>query len=956
MDEYSLNPAGDELDAEAPETPEDVAVLYTWANVHGGKYRDFSASRREFRAQQRHRLVEKQRQAELDAAHAREEAAAQEMARVQHLEEQARHDEHLRAEAEEARRRAEENIEQERQAAQHHVQAAEELKRALEEAQREMEEARHRAEEQAARYAEADARYRASARGQVIPGEMEDPYYYAGPLEPTAYAPGRGVRSSVPQRVSSERRIAETYYRSKGTSESGSRGDDSSGGHTAAASGSAGISSGDREAYRDLPPASQVRRDRPQPVAAVRPETPEDTRERHRADEQERLSAPVDSGNDEREDDGYYDHAPVSHRRSSDPTALNSAPSNAYLAPRVQQAPPPPQRPRQESSSRSDVRRSEEHPSHEEATSRRASSGDPVPGSPHMLDQIRARRRESAADMQARTTRRPRESGAMPVARGSHDDVRAARPPQTRDYPLAGEPVRPAPPRYGDDPAARSSATQAETPHRRLQQPDTSRGARPESLASPEWLVSEASSSPRGEAGDPSHQVAPRPEPREDRAEVRREERRARPRDTHKIPAEDDGFTLPPLPDRSDESYRRDVPMTLGQISYREESLPPSAASHRDDRPARPEPPPIVLTTDPDPLPARPSAERRRSDRSSGGRLTRELRASMTDAPAAEPEQHPRRVPEQEASVGVRPTVSGLRPADTLQQSRERVAARWYALKGLMRNSGEAPVDAAGARNAQREMPLPILAVVSLSGGVGKTSLVATVGRALSSVGERVLLADTTPHGLLPYYFGARELRPDVVRTFSPPPGSRDATVFMVNYEADRLNGDEAGQAALIEEMGRHVKGAQRLLLDLNGTSAWIARRLAGMNSTILVPIGADMNSVLGIKSVERFFAGLQGADGHPQLPYYVLNQFDASLPLHLDVREVLRQQLGDRLLPVMIRRSPSVAEALAEGMTVMDYAPESPVTEDYLQLAEWVRRRSAPAQAALRSTRWSER
>ena len=44
-------------------------------------------------------------------------------------------------------------------------------------------------------------------------------------------------------------------------------------------------------------------------------------------------------------------------------------------------------------------------------------------------------------------------------------------------------------------------------------------------------------------------------------------------------------------------------------------------------------------------------------------------------------------------------------------------------------------------------------------------------------------------------------------------------------------------------------------------------------------------------------------------LPNYVLNQFDSSLPLHLDVREVLREQLGDRLLPFVIRHAlpPSV-------------------------------------------------
>jgi len=86
-----------------------------------------------------------------------------------------------------------------------------------------------------------------------------------------------------------------------------------------------------------------------------------------------------------------------------------------------------------------------------------------------------------------------------------------------------------------------------------------------------------------------------------------------------------------------------------------------------------------------------------------------------------------------------------------------------------------------------------------------------------------------------------------------------------------------------------------------------------------------------------------------------VLNQFDATLPLHLDVREVLRQKLGDRLLPIAIRRAPAVSEALAEGMTVIDYAPAAQVTEDYTQLATWVRNQTAPAMAGYRGMRWSE-
>lgn len=66
------------------ETPEDVAVLYSWANLHGAKYRDFSASRREYRAQLRHRAAEQAREQELRAqAHAESAASVADKAALQ---------------------------------------------------------------------------------------------------------------------------------------------------------------------------------------------------------------------------------------------------------------------------------------------------------------------------------------------------------------------------------------------------------------------------------------------------------------------------------------------------------------------------------------------------------------------------------------------------------------------------------------------------------------------------------------------------------------------------------------------------------------------------------------------------------------------------------------------------------------------------------------------------------
>jgi cellulose synthase operon protein YhjQ len=301
--------------------------------------------------------------------------------------------------------------------------------------------------------------------------------------------------------------------------------------------------------------------------------------------------------------------------------------------------------------------------------------------------------------------------------------------------------------------------------------------------------------------------------------------------------------------------------------------------------------------------------------------------------------------PRARASQAITVTPTGdLVAGDTLQDSRERVAARWFALKGVFDHRGmELPaIQPLRAGSARTQM----LAVFSLAGGVGKTSLVATLGRALASQGEKVVLTDTTSHGLLPIYFGVREVRPGVVATLSPPAQSNAQPISLVSYDLTGKGESERQQELLTDEILRSGQGNQRLLLDLSSSSSWLVRRMADMHPTVLVPLAPDMNSALSLLAVERLFRSITDSDGRPLSPFYLLNQFDGALPLHLDVREVLRRQLGDRLLHTVIRRSPAVSEALAEGMTVLDYAANAPVSQDYLEVASWLRSVSPPATA----------
>ena len=290
-------------------------------------------------------------------------------------------------------------------------------------------------------------------------------------------------------------------------------------------------------------------------------------------------------------------------------------------------------------------------------------------------------------------------------------------------------------------------------------------------------------------------------------------------------------------------------------------------------------------------------------------------------------------------------------PTESIPQTTPVAATRWYALRSIF-----APVQAPMDRSSfpAFEQRPPIVVVFSLAGGVGKTCLVATLGRVLSALGEHVLLAETAACGLLPFYFGSRELRPGVVRTFFPPGAfgeDCDAPVQMLNLHGDGSPGESSQHDPLLADLLRDGRGASRIVVDVATANRKWMSRLLSLRPTPLVPILPDMSSVACLGLLEALDAS--SASGEKAL--YLLNQFDASLPLHRDVRAILQQQLGDRLLPFVLRRSSLVSEALAEGMTVIDYAPGSEVAADYRDLAGWLRSLSAPATAGS-GVRWSER
>jgi cellulose synthase operon protein YhjQ len=291
-------------------------------------------------------------------------------------------------------------------------------------------------------------------------------------------------------------------------------------------------------------------------------------------------------------------------------------------------------------------------------------------------------------------------------------------------------------------------------------------------------------------------------------------------------------------------------------------------------------------------------------------------------------------------NAGVR---SGRRNFDSTLESRWSILGK--ALSGETESSQGRLVQALA-----NSVSLPFVSVSSVSGGTGVTTILATLARCLAAQGERVLLVDAGAVSLFPLYFGAAKPGSGELQNFYLT-GS-DGHVNTVNRKqpdgsasvSSRFTGGpESGD--LVSTICSAAESSDRLLLDARALRASDAETLQPSKQFALVPLVPDLSCVFGLLKLEEAFRqrGIKPEESGTVM--YVLNKFDGSLVLHRDIKGSLEQQLGDRLLPVTIRRSDAISEALADGMTVIDYCPDAGVAEDFLRLADWLSERAPLAQ-----------
>ncbi len=222
--------------------------------------------------------------------------------------------------------------------------------------------------------------------------------------------------------------------------------------------------------------------------------------------------------------------------------------------------------------------------------------------------------------------------------------------------------------------------------------------------------------------------------------------------------------------------------------------------------------------------------------------------------------------------------------------------------------------------------------VYGTAGGAGATTIAATLARLLAKAGRRCALIDERDESVLPFFFGNQQAIYDARRYPGLHAASEMAVRIITKGTSDPDNSTQPNCDAENSWLQRSVfpfqSGLDHLIVDVRrGQEPSLSADATPIAVLTAVP---DVSSLVGARALKRILR--EKASGVQMV--CVLNKFDSSQALHLEIRGWFEENF-DRV--VTLSRSDLLNEALAEGLTVVDWRPQSEPTADFLRLTKTI-------------------
>jgi MinD-like ATPase involved in chromosome partitioning or flagellar assembly len=275
--------------------------------------------------------------------------------------------------------------------------------------------------------------------------------------------------------------------------------------------------------------------------------------------------------------------------------------------------------------------------------------------------------------------------------------------------------------------------------------------------------------------------------------------------------------------------------------------------------------------------------------------------------------------PERSVSLGT------LAHSNGEQDSTSGIQASRAALRNLWRHLEIA--EGKGKRHSFHELIRSSVFVYGTAGGVGTTTISATLARLFAKAGQSCALVDDRSESVLPFFFGEQRAIYTQKR-YAGLSAASETAVRMITRQAgdagaseDEATGDNSWLERSVAEVQYHL---DHLVVDVQrGKEPALPEGTGPIALLVAVP---DVSSLMGARALKRILS--EKAVGSKVI--CLLNKFDFSQALHAEIHGWFQENFAQVLT---IGRSDLLSEALAEGLTVVDWMPQSAIATDFTRL-----------------------
>ncbi|MCQ8895420.1 cellulose biosynthesis protein BcsQ [Limnobacter humi] len=237
------------------------------------------------------------------------------------------------------------------------------------------------------------------------------------------------------------------------------------------------------------------------------------------------------------------------------------------------------------------------------------------------------------------------------------------------------------------------------------------------------------------------------------------------------------------------------------------------------------------------------------------------------------------------------------------------------------------------------------IALISSVGGAGRTSLATALAHHLSQLGRPVRLVQLDPKNNLPFQLGLNtaadrgvfqaaqqqlsmlDIQLPLNAPFQAVPFGSAVLSQLCGFEHQLVDNPQT----LTTTLFRDAQAGLIQLLDLPAWPSALANAALSFTDLNLVLLTPDTHAVLGIDPLLPQLLRSRGAS------YFLMNRFDSTKVLHLDLWTLCKTKLGHRLLPFYLHEDQGLPESTAAGVSLGEYAPKSQLLEDHQKLANWI-------------------